>query len=128
MFPAIAHRMNAQLSTLNSQPSLFDPPRHAANADVAWFQNFLRENKGWHTATEILTTLGRQGNDEVGKRWLRRLAADSTWILSGQSGYKALEHATAEEIDHAANWLEHQAKEMSDRAGGIRRNAHKIFG
>jgi hypothetical protein len=71
----------------------------------------------WHT------TFGR-----VKDRDIRQLASESPNIISGQRGYKHVAHATAEEINHAANWLESQAKKMSDRAGAIRRTAHRIFG
>jgi len=56
------------------------------------------------------------------------VASECENIISGQRGYKHIAHATPEEINHAANWLESQAKKMSERACAIRRNAHKIFG
>lgn len=109
------------------QTELFEQPRHAEDADTAWLENVLKAARGWLTSKDILcTTLGQDVTDGR-QRWLRELASGSAWIISGQRGYKHIEHATAQEVEHAANWLESQAKKMSERAGGIRRNAHKIF-
>lgn len=94
------------------------------DANVQWLENFLRDGKCWFTARDIeLSTHGR-----VGDRDIRALASASPWIISGQKGYKHLEHASPEEVDHAANWLESQAKKMSERACLIRRNAHRRIG
>jgi len=92
--------------------------------NVRWLEDYLRRARVWLTASELsLATDGR-----LSDRDLRALASASAWVISGQKGYKALEHATPEEIDHAAAWLESQAKKMSDRAGAIRRNAHRRIG
>ena len=59
------------------------------------------------------------------ERHLRAIAnASDGEIISGQRGYCHIENATLDEIDHAANWLEHQAKVMGDRARAIRRRKH----
>jgi DNA adenine methylase len=59
------------------------------------------------------------------KRQLRELAnASDGKIISGQRGYRHIRHATLEEIEHAANWLEHQAVQMGERARSIRRLRH----
>jgi hypothetical protein len=112
---------------IGPQPDLFKQPRHAEDSDVQWLENLLDWQKGWMTSSEILRAVFKDATENK-QRWLRELASESVWIISGQRGYKHLKHATAEEIEHAANWLESQAKKMSDRAGGIRRNAHRIFG
>lgn len=79
------------------------------------------------TATDILISIGRPVTD-ANKRWLRELASQSEFILAGQRGYLHLESATAEEINHCCNWLNAQALKMSERAGRLRKNAHRIFG
>lgn len=92
--------------------------------NVAWLEQLLLGAGCWMTSRDIEhTTAGRLGDRDV-----RALASASEWVISGQKGYKHIKHATAEEIHHAAAWLESQAKKMSDRAGTIRRNAHKLFG
>ena len=109
---------------MSQQPELkiFTYPPDDSN--TVWLETLLDGAKCWMTASDIaLTTSGK-----IGDRDIRALASSSSNVLSGQKGYKHIKHATAEEIDHAANWLESQAKKMSDRAGAIRRNAHKIFG
>ena len=66
---------------------------------------------------------------ESNRRMLRAIAeASAGWILSGQRGYKHMVHASAEEVDHAAAWLERQAQKMSRRACALRRRAHQVFG
>jgi hypothetical protein len=109
------------------QPDLFAAPRHPENADVAWLENHLKGNPGWHTSRELIGFLLKPATDD-NRRWIRELASKSKWVISGQKGYQHLEHSTPEEINHAAHWLESQAKQMSERAGAIRSNAHKIFG
>lgn len=91
---------------------------------MSWLERLLFDGKCWMSANDIqLTTQGR-----VIDRDIRQLASECPRILSGQRGYKHIAHATPEEVNHAANWLESQAKKMSERACGIRREAHKIFG
>jgi hypothetical protein len=104
-----------QLGLFESQPG---------DANVQWLETLLRNAPGWQTAREIMAAcLGRVNDREV-----RELASASQWIISGQRGYKHLEHATAEEAHHCCAGLESQAKKMGERAGRLRANAHKIFG
>ncbi len=117
--------MNA--TAITPQPDLFDVKPDKASRDVAWLENTLRGAGCWMTSGDILLSINLAKSDDS-KRWLRELASASVWILSGQKGYKHIEHASAEEIHHAASWLESQAKKMADRAGALRHNAHKIFG
>ena len=95
--------------------------------DVAWLETLLRERNAWITAAQILQLVDREESDSQ-KCYIRHIAQASAWIISGQKGYKHLAHATAEEINHFANWMESQATEMTRRAEAVRRNAHRIFG
>jgi hypothetical protein len=106
------------------QPDLFAQPGHSAEADVAWFEKLLQGGQVWMTAEDILLSLQRPA-DEKNKRKLRELANKSHWIISGQKGYRHVEHCTIEEINRCANTLESQAFEMSQRAGRLRRAAHR---
>lgn len=106
------------------QPELFEQPRHAPAADVAWFERLLQGGQVWMTAGDILLSVMKPA-DEKNKRWLRLLASQSHWIISGQKGYRHVEHCTIEEINHCANMLESQALEMSHRAGRLRKAAHR---
>ena len=105
-----------------TQPEFFvaDPE----STGVVWLEKLLRGNEGWMTARDLMRTDGCRYHD----RDIRALASASSKIISGQKGYKHVEHATPEEVSHAASWLESQAKKMSDRAGAIRRNAHRRIG
>lgn len=107
-----------------TQPELTLTPAPPQTPDVRWLEALLRGASCWLTAKDIsLTTMGR-----VGDRDLRALASASEWIISGQKGYKHLEHATGEEIAHASNWLVSQGKVMIQRGIRIKRNAHRRLG
>ena len=104
------------------QLSLFEAA--PAEANGRWLEHWLRASGRWWTAAELRRATG----DRLGDRELRALASASEWILSGQRGYKHLEAATAEEIDHAAAWLESQARKMEQRAIRLRRAGHRRIG
>jgi hypothetical protein len=106
------------------QLGLFETARHAPDSDLAWLENLLAGARCWVTAADIMLTVGCLLND----RDLRALASQSNFIISGQKGYKHIEHSTPEEIHHCAAALESQAKQMAERAGRIRSAAHKLFG
>ncbi len=95
-----------------------------ADPNLAWMEGMLKGAACWMTAADIKLSTGGRLND----RDIRELASASQWLISGQKGYKHIEHATGEEIHHAAAWLESQAKKMSERACLIRKNGHKILG
>jgi hypothetical protein len=106
----------------SSQLGLFEVARNDVN--VQWLEKLLSGAQCWMTAADIaLSTHGR-----VGDRDLRALASASEWIISGQKGYKHLEHASPEEIAHARNWLISQGKKMIRRGIAIGRNAHRRLG
>ncbi len=98
----------------------FDRPTRPVEGDARVDELIrLLADRGWTTGREIRIA---QGWDE---RTIRALAAASDGqILSGQQGYKLTRQATPEEMQHATSWLESQAKEMSQRAGAIRRRWH----
>ena len=73
----------------------------------------------------LLVELGRPST-ENNKRFIRQCASQSPLVISGQKGYLHIEHATPEEVDHACNVLESQAKEMLRRAACIRSAAHEF--
>jgi len=115
-------RLRAGVDMDSNQPDLFS--RVVTPQEMGWLEKLLLDGKCWMTAGDIaLTTQGR-----VNDRDIREVASGSAMIISGQKGYKHVSHSTAEEINRCANGLESQAKKMSDRAGAIRRQAHKIFG
>lgn len=111
------------------QPELDLAERHTgplSSGDIDTVVAILDHEQAWLTAAQLLLKLGEKVNDNR-KRKLRRIAENSQGkIISGQAGYKHIRHATAEEILHAANWLEHQAVEMGERAKAIRRAYHAL--
>jgi hypothetical protein len=95
-----------------------------ADPNVKWLEDLLEGAKCWMSAKDIcLTTFGKVLDREV-----RELASASGNVISGQRGYKHVRHATAEEINHAANWLISQGRKMIQRGVRIRRAAHQVFG
>lgn len=75
----------------------------------------------WRSARELA---GEGWND----RRLRATASASEGrIVSGQKGYALIEAVTVEEAQHAADWLDRQARSMSKRASEIRRAMHRRF-
>lgn len=97
------------------------------DTNVKWLEKYLRESGGWMTAAVLAAAAGRPITDE-GRRWVRMLAEASSWVISGQKGYKHLQNATAEEVSHFVNWMESQGKKMIARAERARRNAHAVMG
>lgn len=76
--------------------------------------------KGWITRRLIERALG--WND----RTIRAVAQVSQGrVISGQKGYSLIEEATVEDANHAANWLKHQADQMTKRAYEIRQQMHR---
>ncbi|MBM3878577.1 MAG: hypothetical protein FJ387_02505 [Verrucomicrobia bacterium] len=105
------------------QLSLFREPRESPN--VAYLERMLHEARGWLTAAQLADRVGGMWDE----RKIRSMAhAASPDVISGQRGYRHIAHATAEEIQHAAAWLESQAGEMLARAQQIRRRGHQMVG
>lgn len=110
-------------ATLQFDLPLADPP---PDASVETVVAVLDQEMDWLTAAQLLVKLG-EAPSETNKRKLRELAnASAGKIISGQKGYRHIRHASPEEITHAANWLEHQAKQMAERALEIRRTYHSL--
>ena len=95
-----------------------------ADPNVGWLETLLRDAAQWLTARDITTA----ARGHIGDRDIRALASASSWIISGQRGYKHLEHATPEEISHFENWMLSQGKLMIRRGLAVRRNAHRRIG
>ena len=110
------------------QPSLL-PSRapRVSDQDVARLIAFL-DGLGWVTAAQLVGT--HDWNDPQGRSWtdrdLRAIAAASHGqIISGQKGYALTSQASVEDVNHAAKWLESQAKSMQARARAIRSAMHQ---
>ena len=118
--------MNSQEPIANSQNDLplFQAP--PSDASVLWLERYLKEVADWVPAARLAELQNRPGDE--GKRWIRAVAEASEWVISGQKGYKHLEHTTAEEVNHFVNWMERQGKKMIARAERVKRNAHSVFG
>lgn len=95
-----------------------------AAPDVRWLEELLRGAGCWMTARDVMLTCRGRLHD----RDLRALASASSRIISGQKGYKHIEHGTTEEIAHASNWLISQGRVMIQRGIRIRRAAHGRIG
>lgn len=102
-------------------------PGAASAKEVAWFEKLLLGAKCWMTASDILLSVGREVDDS-GKRWLKSLCAETVQVIGGQKGYRHVDHASDEEVSHAASRLESAAKVMSERACAIRSYRHQRIG
>lgn len=97
-----------------------------SDKDLRALLNLLAKNTTWQNAKELCWYLGLNAT-ENNKRYIRAIAEKSDGlIISGQKGYRHILHATKDEINHAANQLEHQAGLMAYRAAAIRRQANKL--
>lgn len=92
--------------------------------NLRWLLDHLDRVRDWQPARAIVEASAGVLND----RTVRALAAASDHIISGQHGYRHIDHATADEIRHAWTWLESQANAMRQRAIRIRCLAHARMG
>lgn len=92
---------------------------------------FLSSRPDWYSAARLACLLPSTDGQtlNLGDREIRAAAeAAKGQIISGQKGYKHIQHATPEEVSHFVNWMESQAKRMIARAQAARQTAHKLFG
>lgn len=89
--------------------------------NVRWLERLLLDERGWLTAAKIVARSGDQLND----RQIRQLASASPNIISGQRGYRHVDHSAIEELHHASAWLISQGKVMIKRGIRIKRRAHE---
>lgn len=89
-------------------------PKKPTEDQIATVIDILAD-RDWTTARE-LSAITPGFND----RLLRQIAnASQGQIISGQKGYTLTRKASLDEVERAANWLRHQADEMTRRAGEI---------
>ena len=105
------------------QLNLFAPPASPAG-EIDCLLAFLAGRPGWTTARQITAAIG------LSDRQIRQLARDHRGsILSGPGspGYKLIADATLEEINHTADRLRSQAREMLAGSIRLRKVAHSII-
>lgn len=107
-------------------PDALEIPPQVTADEVEALEKLLRTGAGWMSASSILVSRYLVPT-ESNKRILRRTAAESKWIISGQEGYKHLQQATPAEVTHFVKQMESQSRKMSERAGAIEINYRKIF-
>jgi len=101
-----------------TQPTFWQIAATNETVLVAALSDLLR-GSGWQTAKQ----LARHGFND---RALRAIASASKGqIISGQKGYALTRESSVDDVNHAANWLEAQAKSMLARAYDIRRAMHQ---
>jgi len=103
-------------------PTRLPADPHAAGRE--WLLQYLASRPGWHSAADLCRAHGSEPTED-GKRHLRAIASGCAELLSGQKGYRHIDHADMSEIHHAANWLESQARQMLTRAARLRRAGHR---
>ena len=103
----------AQLDLFTPRPAAVVPP-----GEIDRLLVFLAGRAAWTTAKEITAAL------QLTDRQIRQLARDNRHLLlsgPGSPGYKLIADATLEEINHTADRLRSQAREMLKRAEETRR-------
>lgn len=115
--------MNTQLELQPATTPLFlIRPDHP---NVRWLVEILRA-RGWMTRKMILDVANSSGAAAYRERWVRALVnAAGADIVKGQSGFNHVENCTIDEITHAANQSESQAKLMLEYSIALRRRAHQ---
>jgi Tfp pilus assembly protein PilN len=109
------------------QPDLL-PAAELSETDKNDRELLLEILKGaaWMTAVTICNIAADNHDKTWSDRRVRCLASLSEGcIISGQAGYRLTIEATISEVQHAANWLRHQATEMHHRALEIDRVYHR---
>lgn len=86
--------------------------------------------QGWVKARDLAHRLEWfTGSGAPDDRRIREAASKAeSEVISGQKGYQLTAESTVEEINHAANWMESQGKEMVRRALGYRLKGHRGIG
>lgn len=78
--------------------------------------------RGWVPARRLAILMG------INDRQVRAYAEQAQGeILSGQQGYRLIEGANLDDVDHASAWLISQGKKMIRRALDIKRRAHRAI-
>ena len=99
-------------------------PRQCELEGAEWLRRLLWQSGQWLTCREII----RYSADRTCEREVRRWAEVAEGeVISGQLGYRHTQRATAEEIQHACDWLESQAQRMMERSVRTRRRAHQLI-
>ena len=112
---------------MTSQLDLFErPAADSANPELEWFLQILKSSGTWMTATAIITRMPGWPIGENSKRSLRRLASQTTLVISGDNGYRHLDSATTAEIEHFAGRLRSQAHLMLERVEAVERQTQTI--
>lgn len=93
----------------------------AEQHDIRWLETTLNLAACWLHADELITARGETVSYAT-KRWIRQLASESEWIISGNDGYKHVAHATDEEIAHFVNRMQSQIVVMNHRIAAVLRN------
>ena len=96
--------------------SLFHPKApKVTQTEVDNFVSMIAGYDDWIRARDLTPRTG------CGERLLRAFAhASDGKVITGQLGYKSTAKASVAEVNHAAAWLESQARAMERRASAIR--------
>lgn len=83
------------------------------------------KRKGWMTAAEIAARM-EDGTDRLVRK-IAAAAGEAVVSYPGSPGYKLWELCSVEEINHAIEAFESQARDMIKRAAMFRRAYHRRF-
>ncbi len=99
---------------IQSELSLF------ADANASAICALLSRSPDWLTASELLARL-HLPNTEANRRMVRHCAEDlGDELISGQHGYKHVDTASPDEVEHFCRWMDSQGDKMKTRAARTR--------
>ena len=101
-----------------NQPTLLFTRDRMADRVPALIQAL--SGRGWVKGRDLSRLL------DCDDRTVRALAhASQGRVISGQKGYALTREASVADVQHAANWLRHQAQAMTRRAMRIEQSMHR---
>lgn len=105
-------------------PELFEDLRHHEDPVRDWIEGWLRDHSGWHGRPELVAASSGRLHD----RMIRAAMSRSARVVSGQQGYKHLDHATPEEVHAFLADLMSRIRALGRRYQAVRRQAHAVIG
>jgi len=89
--------------------------------DITVLERILNQSADWVKADEILNAM-MMVKTANHRRWLRAVAHESGWIISGNDGYKHVAHASAAEMRGFVGRIRTQVESMSERLSRVQKN------
>lgn len=106
------------------QTTLIKPTEQSSN--VAWLEHTLRQSRGWLNARQLLILLGEKYTEDAARE-VRRWAAASDQVISGDDGYCHVRFVKLGDCQHAVARLQSQGKSIGKRVQRWNRILHALL-